>query len=159
SFARRHSGVVALKPLYTSCIVSQNNELLLIYTRKLTVSEIENQAGSIRICPVFVQQYIPKAFELRVTIVGSQIFSCAIHSQSRVESAEDWRRLDASEIKHQVFRLPQEIEVKVRRLMKSLGLVYGAIDMIVTPAGDFYFLEINPNGHWHWIEHFTGLKI
>lgn len=28
----------------------------------------------------------------------------------------------------------------------------GAIDMIVTPNGKHYFLEINANGQWAWIE-------
>ncbi len=36
--------------------------------------------------------------------------------------------------------------------MKALGLNFGAIDMILTPAGEYVFLEINPNGQWAWIQ-------
>lgn len=31
--------------------------------------------------------------------------------------------------------------------------------MIVTPKGDYVFLEINPDGQWLWIERLTGLPI
>ena len=44
-------------------------------------------------------------------------------------------------------------------LVRRLGLRYGAIDLILTPEGDYVFLEINPNGQWQWIEEPTGLPI
>jgi biotin carboxylase len=37
--------------------------------------------------------------------------------------------------------------------------VYGAIDMRRTPDGEYYFLEVNPAGQWHFVEHRTGLQI
>ena len=36
--------------------------------------------------------------------------------------------------------------------MKSLGLVYGAIDMRRTADDRYVFLEINPAGQWLFIE-------
>ena len=32
--------------------------------------------------------------------------------------------------------------------MKSLDLKTGSIDMILTPEGDYYFLEVNPVGQF-----------
>jgi hypothetical protein len=32
------------------------------------------------------------------------------------------------------------------------ALLYGALDFIVTPSGEWIFLEINPNGQWAWIK-------
>jgi len=43
--------------------------------------------------------------------------------------------------------------------MDSLGLVFGALDFVVTPDGQWIFLEINPNGQWFWIERQTGMPI
>ncbi|MNL66725.1 hypothetical protein D3C87_1912350 [compost metagenome] len=40
-----------------------------------------------------------------------------------------------------------------------LGLKFGAIDLIQDEYDNFYFLEINPNGQWVWIESDTGLTI
>jgi len=44
-------------------------------------------------------------------------------------------------------------------LQKRLQLVYGAIDMRRTPDGEYYFLEVNPAGQWHFVEQRTGLPI
>jgi hypothetical protein len=43
--------------------------------------------------------------------------------------------------------------------MRRLGLHYGAVDMRRTEAGEHYFLEVNPAGQWHFVEHRTGLPI
>ena len=40
-----------------------------------------------------------------------------------------------------------------------MNLVYSAIDMILTPQGDYVFLEANPSGQYEWIEKITGLEI
>ena len=36
--------------------------------------------------------------------------------------------------------------------MHSYGLTYGAIDLIVTPAGEYVFLENNPVGQFLFVE-------
>ena len=43
--------------------------------------------------------------------------------------------------------------------MERLGLVFGSIDMIVTPQGDYVFLEVNPSGQFDWIARLSGLPI
>jgi D-alanine-D-alanine ligase-like ATP-grasp enzyme len=43
--------------------------------------------------------------------------------------------------------------------MNMLDLRFGALDFLVTPEGEWVFLEINPNGQWAWIEENTGLPI
>jgi glutathione synthase/RimK-type ligase-like ATP-grasp enzyme len=58
-----------------------------------------------------------------------------------------------------VLVLPAEVERRCVELTRRLGLVYGAIDLIVTPAGEYVFLEINPTGEYGWIEDATGLPI
>ncbi len=43
--------------------------------------------------------------------------------------------------------------------MGALNLVYGAIDMRLTPDGEYVFLEVNPAGQWLFIEERTGQPI
>ncbi|MCX4451449.1 hypothetical protein [Streptomyces sp. NBC_01789] len=47
----------------------------------------------------------------------------------------------------------------MRRLMRRLGLRYGAADSVVGPGGGWTFLEVNPCGQWDWIQGATGLPI
>jgi glutathione synthase/RimK-type ligase-like ATP-grasp enzyme len=55
--------------------------------------------------------------------------------------------------------LPGDVESSVRDLVRRLGLVYGAIDMRLTPDGRYVFLEVNPAGQWLFIEGRTGQPI
>ncbi len=52
-----------------------------------------------------------------------------------------------------------DIANKCIDLVKRLGLKFSAIDMVLTPSGKYYFLEINPNGQWAWLEKRTGHKL
>jgi hypothetical protein len=44
--------------------------------------------------------------------------------------------------------LDRELESRLLRLHKRLGLFYGAYDLIVDQEGNYYFLEVNPAGQW-----------
>ena len=43
--------------------------------------------------------------------------------------------------------------------MSELGLVFGAVDLIRTPAGEHVFLEVNPVGEFFWLERYAGLPV
>ncbi|MEB3285893.1 MAG: hypothetical protein VKJ04_00165 [Vampirovibrionales bacterium] len=110
-------------------------------------------------CPVILQEYIPKQYELRITVVGKKIFPCAIYTQDIAgTNKSDWRA-QTYQFRHEMIQLPQEIEERCFQLLERLKLQFGCIDMIVTPDNDYVFLEINPHGQWLWIEDLTGAKI
>ena len=48
------------------------------------------------------------------------------------------------------------MDVALRAYLKACGLRFGAFDLIVTPQGEYVFLELNPNGQWYWVELSTG---
>lgn len=113
----------------------------------------------LKICPGIFQPYIEKKFELRVTVVGDRVFATRIDSQNSGKTKVDWRRYDFTNTPHSSFVLPEEESSMCVQIVKRLGLSFGAIDMIVTPKDEIYFLEINPNGQWAWIEALTGQQI
>jgi glutathione synthase/RimK-type ligase-like ATP-grasp enzyme len=55
--------------------------------------------------------------------------------------------------------LPDSVVAGLRRLMNTLGLVYGAIDLRLTPEGKYVFLEVNPAGQWLFVEQATQQPI
>ena len=116
-------------------------------------------ASAVQHCPVILQAYVPKRLELRITVVGQQVFAAEIHSQHTHHTRYDWRRYDYDQTPHFQHELPTEIASQCVRLVERLGLQYGAIDMILTPDGRYVFVEINPNGQYLWIEQKTGLPI
>jgi glutathione synthase/RimK-type ligase-like ATP-grasp enzyme len=116
-------------------------------------------ASAVRYCPVIFQAYVPKRVELRITVVGGEVFAAEIHSQQSNHTRHDWRRYDLGETPHLPHELPADVARRCLRLVGELGLCYGAIDMVLTPDGRYVFIEINPNGQYLWIEQMTGLPI
>ena len=45
------------------------------------------------------------------------------------------------------------------KIVKSFELRYSSIDLNKDLTGKYYFLELNPNGQWTWIEQLTGHPI
>jgi glutathione synthase/RimK-type ligase-like ATP-grasp enzyme len=129
------------------------------FTIRLTQQEKFTVLQNIHLCPTLLQQFIHKAFDLRVAVIGDQIFAVEIHSQQRIESQEDFRLVSPNLLKHQSHNLPASLHAKIRQFMDYYGLVYSSFDFAVTPEGDYYFLENNPNGQWLWLEFQTELKI
>ena len=55
--------------------------------------------------------------------------------------------------------MPESIAGKCTAFLRRMGLSFGCFDFIVTPSGEYVFLECNPNGQWLWVELETGLPI
>jgi glutathione synthase/RimK-type ligase-like ATP-grasp enzyme len=89
-----------------------------------------------------------------VTIIGNEIFPGAVNL-SEMEYKLDVRLNQQSCEKHE---LPAEVSTKLLRLMRHLGLEYGAIDLRLTPDGDYVFFEVNPAGQFLFVEYACGLR-
>lgn len=140
--------------------MSQNLDLesgKALFTGMLTEAEVNN-LDLIRVSPGIFQEFVPKAYEVRATVVGRQVFSGKINSQSSVETQIDWRHRPF-DMEHEPIELPSAVTEKLHLFMNAFGLVYGAFDFIVTPDERFVFLEINPGGQYMWVETKTRLPI
>lgn len=124
-------------------------------TRKLREEEAA-LLDSVRTAPVIFQRFVEAVADVRVTIVGDEIFAGSTDPRKGAYPV-DFRY--NPELVWEKHTLPQEIENTLRRLMRTLGLEYGAIDLRLTPEGEYVFLEINPAGQFLWIEMATGQKI
>ena len=119
-------------------------------TTRIT-DEHEAALDAVAELPCFFQHHIPKRYELRVTVIGAQVFAARIDSQADPRTATDYRDFSA-EIRYAAERLPPEVEQRCLELVHSYGLNYGAIDLIVTPTGEYVFLENNPVGQFLFVE-------
>ncbi|MFB9674794.1 MvdC/MvdD family ATP grasp protein [Streptosporangium vulgare] len=109
--------------------------------------------------PAILQPNVPKAYELRVTVVGEQVFAARIDSQASRMTTVDWRHYHDAKVGYAAYDLPRDIGDRCVRLVAGLGLSFGALDFIVTPDGRYVFLELNVNGQWAFVELRTGMPI
>jgi hypothetical protein len=125
-------------------------------TRLVRPQELEI-LDAVRVAPVIFQEHIPADADIRVTVVGELVFALAIDARSTAYPLDF--RMSLGEAKTGPADLPRAVIKKVRALMVTLGLAYGAIDLRRTPDGDYVFLEINPAGEFLFAQDRTGQPI
>jgi len=155
-FYKRNNGDIVVKLLAVSPIIDK-----VIYTNRVT-EQYMTGIDSVKMSPSIFQEVVKKDYELRITVVGNEIFATKINSQDDPETALDWRKkpkFNDSDVKMEETKLPPFVETKILSYMQSLGLQFGCIDMAVASDGQYIFFEINPNGQWFFIQLRTYVPI
>jgi len=129
-----------------------DGHLFPFYTRKLTEPELRENLDGIEICPTLLQEYVDKIYEIRVTVIGEEIFPLAIYSQEHELSKVDWRGLSPARMKQELIEIPSYLKEQIIEFVKHQGLVFSAMDFAVTAEGNYFFLENNCNGQWQWVD-------
>jgi glutathione synthase/RimK-type ligase-like ATP-grasp enzyme len=150
SFFRLHPKGVIVKPLYLG-FIDKGKKSEFIYTTSVHKSDLKHISKAI-FAPSIYQQLIKKDFDVRVTVIGEKVFAARIDALNLPKDMPDWRFASIEELRHQKITLPSSIATKCLKLVKSLGLDFGAIDLAVDTHGNYIFFEINPNGQWAWLE-------
>jgi hypothetical protein len=147
----------AIKPLIAIGVTDEQGYRLPL----TTTLPADHPLDSVALAPNMFQPYIDKAFELRCVVIGERIFCAKIDSQAHEITRKDWRKgeLHDPDPEQEAFSLPDHVQASIRRMMGSFGINFASIDMIVTPSGEFVFLELNPNGQWLWLELDLGLPL
>ncbi|WP_408952016.1 MvdC/MvdD family ATP grasp protein [Lysobacter sp. Hz 25] len=112
---------------------------------------------TVRLAPVIFQEFVPAAADIRVTAVGGRLFPAEIKLDPVPGSIDFRPNLGAATVREHALPLP--LRQRLLALMQRLGLEYGAIDLRLTPQGEYYFFEINTAGEFLFIEQRTGQPI
>ncbi|HTW92135.1 MAG TPA: ATP-grasp ribosomal peptide maturase [bacterium] len=140
-----------VKPLKSGAVECPDGKLELIYTSVVTQADVSN-IDLVAFSPCLFQEYVPKLYEVRVTIIGERIFAVGIDSQASASSKVDWRRNNCQGLRYFELELPDEVAAKCRQFVEWYGLQFSAMDFVVTPKHEYVFLENNPNGQWAWLD-------
>lgn len=155
---RMWKGEMVAKLVGGQVITDSVESQYVIYTSPVTEEDLRND-DAISACPAIYQQFVKKKYELRVTVVGNEIFGCRIDTASVEPLATDWRAVGYHRLSLAPFKIDDALAAKCLALMRRLNLEVAGIDLIVTPDDDVVFLEINAAGQWAWVEEMTGLPI
>ncbi|MFF3123383.1 MvdC/MvdD family ATP grasp protein [Streptomyces sp. NPDC057908] len=104
-----------------------------------------------------LQREVAKTSDLRLTVVGEQMFPCVIEPEGG--QTLDWRWLPAEECGWAIQEIPAALRASVQRYMVTAGLVYAALDFAIDTSGEFWFLEANAGGQFGFVEITTGAPI
>lgn len=146
-FFERYQGNIVVK-LHGALSKSMEGNTPFFPTTRLSFRDLD-RLDELAYCPMIFQEYISKAYELRIVYVDGDFFTGKIpHEQDNT----DWRALKSKSIQWEPYQLPSDVEENTTRMMQVLGLRFGAIDMIRQPNGEYIFLEVNPQGEWGMLQ-------
>ncbi|MFJ6661326.1 ATP-grasp ribosomal peptide maturase [Streptomyces sp. NPDC091377] len=120
------------------------------WTTPVTAPEIDE---SVRAAPHLYQAAVDKVADLRVLVAGQRVFAVRIES-----GMLDWRQ-DYSVLSYRPVELPARVENALLAYLGHFGLVSGSFDLAVDREGGLWWLELNPNGQWGWLQESTGLAM
>jgi len=103
--------------------------------------------------PAIYQQMVKKEFDVRVMLMGERIYSFALRTPG---NSLDWRR-DAALRNLEVKAIPTPVHVEsgILRFAQKAGVSFGAMDFAVDRSGEWWFLEINEQGQFLWLDEFN----
>lgn len=117
-----------------------------VWTSRIHADEITEDVA--RTAHLF-QEWVTKAYEVRVTGVGTRLFAAEIHAGSGAARI-DFRR-DYDSLAYKLCDVPDAIAGGVRRLMDAFGLRYVALDFLVNHSGIWHLVDVNPGGQFGFV--------
>lgn len=98
----------------------------------------------------FTQRAINKSADLTACYIDGNIFAFELPATS---GAIDWRaNLHLPEMQQwRPLILSAEKIERIHNFMRDCGLRYGRLDFVFD-ADQMFFLEVNPNGQWAWLD-------
>ncbi len=149
-FYEKHNGNICFK-LQKGAVIRTPEGNKVIYTNKVTKEQMKN-ASLVSSHPSLFQEYIDKEFEIRIIATDKTTTGIAIHSQDSEVSKVDYRSYDLENVKYCHVEIPENVRSFCQSMLSHYELHFGAFDFIYSKEGKYFFLELNPNGQWLWLE-------
>lgn len=150
---RTQEGKEVITKMQSSFALYHNGQEEVVFTNVVGEEDMAAMEEGLVTCPMQFQTKTEKVRELRVTVIGEAVYSFEIDSQASDKAKNDWRRDGMAMLDQwQPHELPASVKDQMLQLMRLLRLNYGAADFILTPEGDYVFLEVNPSGEFFWLD-------
>lgn len=149
-FCQKYNWNVVSKTLGPPVVRLEDGRLVNTYARKLSEDKV-GQLQSIRVCPTILQECIDVEKDFRITVIGSKLFAFELAKTGGVQ-ALDWRSLPDKNLIPKDAELPKDVAGDCLRLVQSFNLPFSTMDVVLSREGEYFFLDLNPNGQWLWLE-------
>jgi glutathione synthase/RimK-type ligase-like ATP-grasp enzyme len=108
--------------------------------------------------PAIYQEMVVKQYDVRTVLLGPTVYSYSLHNP---KGALDWRQ-DAGQglVEVRSIETPPEVEKAVLSFAQKAGISFGSLDFAIDAEGRWWFLEINEEGQFLWLDEFnSGLGV
>ncbi|MGC2741735.1 MAG: hypothetical protein WA672_01005, partial [Candidatus Angelobacter sp.] len=100
--------------------------------------------------PAIYQQMVRKQFDVRMVLMGERVYSFALRTTA---NSLDWRH-DAAlrKVAVECVDTPTVVEHGILDFARQTGVCFGSLDLAVDRNGEWWFLEINEQGQFLWLD-------
>ena len=156
-FKNRHGNIIC-KSLDLNLFFEDERKDKMIHNLTSSVEEIHQLPETFPLS--IFQKNIDKFIELRVFCLEDVIHAAAIFSQTTENTLQDYRNYDLDNPNRVVpYTLPEDIIIKIKEFQRITGLKTGSIDLILNEEGNYFFLEINPQGQFIGISNYCNYNL
>src|SRR4029077_7714717 len=127
-----------------------SEDLMVTETFSLNREELPGDDEVFTYSPAIYQEKVRKQFDVRAVLMGERVYSFAVRPAA---NSLDWRH-DAALRKVVVERIatPAAVESGILRFAAAAGVCTGSLDFAVDRNGEWWFLEINEQGQFLWLD-------
>lgn len=158
-FAATHElSVVAMKPFAPFMRVTEDGARVeRLLTNLINPDVLADGLANSRVpAPTIVQRVVEAGQEHRIVVVGDQVFGASTDRAGL--DGIDVRRSSVNDMPVESSALPDSVRQRFIDLVRESGLAMASLDVLQTET-DWVFLELNPMGHFLWVEQLTGQPI
>lgn len=151
-FIKGKRGFFISKPINENLAFEIDDVSINNSTARITLSMLEDIKHNYYLS--LLQKYEEKYIEIRTFFLLDEIYSMAIFSQQNNKTKLDYRNYDNDFPNRNVpYKLPDELENKIRNFMKEINLNCGSLDLILNKNNEYIFLEVNPVGQFGMVSY------
>jgi glutathione synthase/RimK-type ligase-like ATP-grasp enzyme len=149
AFLQQNHGSTICKPFFPH--IWKNNDGGVAVTETFVVTpDMLPSDEALTFAPAIYQQKIVKSTDIRMVLMGSTIYSYSVQTPT---GSLDWR-YDAGNgnVLVEEVKTPSGIENAVLEFARRAGISFGSFDFAVDAEGRWWFLEVNEQGQFLWLD-------
>lgn len=139
-----------------SNILYEDGQRKFAPTHRLTDDDLADLSG-VELGAHQFQEWISKAYDVRLIVVGADMFAVGIHTNDP-DAHVDWRN-NYDALQYSGVDVPSRVADQVRRFMSASGLNFSALDFVIASHNRWVFLESNSGGQYGWLSPTLGTVV
>lgn len=151
AFFDEHPDDLVCKPFASHIWQQQDSgDISVTGTFSLSREQLPVEDEVFTYAPAIYQQKVVKQFDVRTVLMGKNVYSFALRTPG---NALDWR-LDGAmrKIEVELISTPAAVKDGLLRFARRGGICFGSADFAVDCHGEWWFLEINEQGQFLWLD-------
>ena len=152
-FLEEYPGRTICKPFFPHVWQKSDGGLAATETFELTADQLPADE-ILTWAPAIYQEMVVKEYDVRMVLMGNKVYSYALHNPKK---ALDWRQ-DAGQglVEVEIIKTPPAVEKGVLEFARRSGVCFGSLDFAIDNKGEWWFLEINEQGQFLWLDDFNS---